>query len=341
MFVNTPFFLMLIIDLASLVAGSCIIVFTLKSYIKWKKINDFKSNDRQPGKRINRAFFFITLFLLIRQLSYPLFYLSLQSFVKYVEGAMCIYGVTQLLPGLCNFLEIIKPFCFFITGLWLIFHFLTRKSMDGPLVLQKLMLLTGVCGCIILNCFVDLNFLINVDFQTSVTCCTISTDLPDRLSATIARYLFGRRYDHLLLYFYYIINFALIGTAAYIQKFRKIDKATKAAYRKKITGLVFFLALINFFLTALSIQEVIGPKLMKLPYHHCFYCLFQYVPVSCFMVTFFIFGTFGFGWAFGLEIMASGKKTIKNLPDYTKKLYQFSISCLTLSLTIISLTLLW
>ena len=327
--------LMFSIDCLSLVACFYIIISVLRLSDKWKKAYDSKAGDNRLEKRINTALFSITIFLWIRLLSYPLFYVALQTFVKHVEGAMCIYGVTRLLPGLCNFLEIIKPLVFFIIGLWLIFHSLTRKNTSNSLVLKKLIFLIGVCVCIMTNSLCDSIFFIKANFHTTVTCCTVNTDLPDRISATLSRHLFGRQYEQSLLYFYYFGNLGLIGTALYFV--HKYAKLKTLIHRKKTTGLVFMLSLINLFLTALATKEIIGPRLMKLPYHHCIYCLMQYVPESCFIISLFILGTFGFGWAFGLEIVTTDNEVAKKVPGYTDKLYRFSILCLSLSLAMVSI----
>ena len=55
-------------------------------------------------KGIVHLFLFASIVLALRLCSYPLFYGALQSFVKDIDGAMCIYGVTQILPDLCGFL---------------------------------------------------------------------------------------------------------------------------------------------------------------------------------------------------------------------------------------------
>src|SRR5262249_49126631 len=64
-------------------------------------------------------FLMAILLLVLNVLSWPLFYLLLQSYVREWPGVMCIYGVTQIgtgsisvsrfLPGLVQSLETTKP----------------------------------------------------------------------------------------------------------------------------------------------------------------------------------------------------------------------------------------
>ncbi len=291
------------------------------------------------GKRINPLFWFASVVLVVRLFSYPLFYGALQGFVKDVDGAMCIYGVTQVLPNLCTFLEFIKPLVFFSIGGWLILHSLTRRCKNQSLVLRKLTFLMGISAVILVDSIGDLFFFLNMNCDTQVTCCTPTIDSPYRISMTMCRYLLGQRYEQPLLLVYYLSNLALLGVAGYLIKKKKLEG--KVARRKRSLGLGLFLGVTNLFLTALALPEVIAPRLMNLPYHHCPYCLLQYVPDSSLIIGFFMLGTFGFGWAFGLEVVTTDKETAGNLSRYLNKIYRFSFFGLGLSLGMVTLHLLW
>ena len=51
----------------------------------------------------------------------------------------------------------------------------------------------------------------------------------------------------------------------------------------------------------LAMIETIAPRLMKLPFHHCLYCLWQYVPDSILIFLFFAIVIFAPVWALLLE----------------------------------------
>jgi hypothetical protein len=312
-----------------LIASVCIVLVIYGSVLSLKARGDGQ-HDGTPF-----VLFMASTVLVLRLLSYPLFYATLQSFVQDVEGAMCIYGVTQVSPKLFMFLEIAKPFVFFFVGQWLIFHYLTRRSTAQSIVNRKLVLLLGVNLIVLIDSLGDLVVLLGIDFHTPVTCCTINTDAPDRVSAILSRYLLGHQYAQSLLPAYYLSNLFVLGLAGYFFRRKKLE--AKETRRTRSLGVVFFLSLMNLFLGSLAISEVIGPRLMDLPYHHCLYCLLQYLPDSCLIIGFLMIGTFGLGWAFGLEILVSTRETERNLSRYVTNLYGFSFMCLTLSMVMVSL----
>jgi|GEM_PF-553761 len=310
-----------------------------KEMVHWKRPMAEPARHNVFEKRINLILWFASIVLALRLFSYPLFYGALQSFVKDVDGAMCIYGVTQVLPDLYTFLEVVKPFIIFFIGGWLILHSLTRQCKTRSLVLRKLMFLLGITVGILVDSMGDMVFFLNMNCDTSVTCCTPKIDSPYRLSATVSRYLLGQCYEQALLLVYYLSNLVLLGAAGYVILKKGLEG--KVARRKRSLGLVFFLGVTNLFLAGLALAEVIAPRLMNLPYHHCPYCLLQYVPDSSLIIGFFMLGTFGFGWAFGLEVVTKYKEKTGNLSVYLNNLYRFSILGLSLSLVMVTLHLLW
>lgn len=338
MFLN-PFSIMML-----LVASISVILVIYGSALSFKVTGHGRrcvtAIDQHDGTRdrIHFVLFIASTVLVLRLLSYPLFYATLQSFVKDVEGAMCIYGVTQVSPKLFTFLEITKPFVFFFIGQWLILHCLTRRNSTQSIVNRKLILLLGVSLIVLLDSVGDLVLFLGIDFHTPVTCCTINTDSPDRVSAILSRYLLGHQYEQFLLSAYYLGNLFTLGLVGYF--FRRKRLEMKETRRRRSLGVVFFLSLINLFLSSLTLSEVIGPRLMDLPYHHCPYCLLQYVPDSCLIIGLLILGTFGLGWAFGLEIIVGTRETVRNLSQYVQNLYGFAFLCLTLSVVMVSLHLL-
>lgn len=304
----------------------------------WKKPITASAGHNLFEKRLDHLFLFASIVLAFRLCSYPLFYGVLQSFVKDIDGAMCIYGVTQVLPGLCGFLEIIKPIIFFLIGGWLLLHLLTIQSKTRLLVLKKLIFLLVITVAIFIDSMGDLFFFLNMNSDTTVRCCTTALDSSFRISLIGCRYLLGQYYEKPLLFIYYLSNLLLLGIAGYVLLEKKLE--VKEIKRKRFLRLVFIVGLINFFLTGLAMFEIIAPRLMKLPYHHCLYCLLQYVPDSFLIIGFFMLGTFGFGWAFGLEIVTTDKETSGNLSGFLNRLYQFSFLGLSLSLLMVTFHLL-
>ena len=328
---------MLSIALISTILVLYVSVFAFRVKGKWKRHLTTPGKHNGLDKRINLVLSLASMVLVLRLLSYPLFYTALQSFVKDIEGAMCIYGVTEVLPCLCRFLEIIKPVAFFFIGGWLIFHSLTGSGKTRSLILHKLTFLLAVTLGILVDSVGDLVFFLSMNSHTPVTCCTSNIDSPDRISAILSRYLLGHGYEQSLSLVYYLSNLSLLGAAGYLIQKKRLEK--NVTHRKRSLGLVFLMGLVNLFLTGLALLEVVGPGLMNLPHHHCPYCLLQYVPDACLIIGLLILGTFGFGWAFGLEIIVRDKEMAGNLSGNLNKLYRFSFSCLSLSLLMVSVHL--
>ncbi|MDY6971925.1 MAG: hypothetical protein SV775_06320 [Thermodesulfobacteriota bacterium] len=204
--------------------------------------------------------------------------------------------------------------------------------------MRKLTFLLAVTIGILADSVGDLVFFLSMNSHTPVTCCTANIDSPDRISAILSMYFLGHGYEQSLSLAYYLSNLFLLGTAGYLIQKNRLDK--NVIHRKKSLALVFLMGLVNLFLTALALLEVVGPRLMNLPHHHCPYCLLQYVPDSFFIIGLLMLGTFGFGWAFGLEVIVGDKEEMAgNLSGYLNKLYRFCFSCLSLSLLMVSVHL--
>ncbi|MDI6776494.1 MAG: hypothetical protein QMD03_04505 [Syntrophales bacterium] len=340
MILNPFSIVMLLVASISIILGLYGSILLLKVIIAGKRYPHTSEKHTGYETGTNRVISLAAIVLALRLFSYPLFYATLQSFVKDIEGAMCIYSVTQVLPRLCGFLEIIKLLIFFSIGQWLILHFLTRQNKTaGSLTSRKLKLLLGVSIGIVAESMGELIFFLSLPAGSHipVTCCTSKIDSPERISAILSGYLLGHQYEQPLLLFYYLSNLFLLGMIGYFLRRRRL--AVRGAVRRRSVGLVFSISLMNLFLTVLALPEVIGPRLMNLPYHHCPYCLLQYVPDSFLMIALFILGTCGIGWAFGLEMITRDKETPRNLPGYLDKLYRFSFCCLSLSLAMVSIHL--
>ena len=102
---------MLFVAIFSLSLGGLLFLLTIKTLISFKTtipLED-KSKFEQKGYLV---FLLACVTLSIRMIVWPWFYFMLQSFVSEIPGAMCMFGVTQILPSTVTFLQIIKPISF-------------------------------------------------------------------------------------------------------------------------------------------------------------------------------------------------------------------------------------
>jgi hypothetical protein len=256
--------------------------------------------------------------LLIRLIAWPFFYLVLWSFVPEITGAMCIFGVTQVKPLLTNALEIMKPFSVFLFGGWLLIHNLDRKTKRSDLLRRKLLMLPVIGLIVIIECVMEMHLLAKVSPSITVSCCTTVTDLLSRPTRVLPSSILGEKYGLYLEISYWAAAGMMAGCMAVLLWVRRLETLKRrrlwlglvAAGSVIVTPPLFILAMI----------ETMAPRLMKLPFHHCLYCLWQYVPGSIPIFILFIIGTFSPAWAFALDLTARKGEAVVLLPAFLRKL---------------------
>jgi hypothetical protein len=274
----------------------------------------------------------LAIVLMMRLINWPLFYATLQSFITDVEGAMCIFGVTQVKPGLTRFLELLKPINFFLIGGWLLLHFLDRGTKTSPLMRRKLLLLSVIGLFVLFDSIGDILLMIRIVPESLVSCCTTITDILNRPTRATPESIFGPEYAQPLQALFFITHLALMGFIGVTLKSK--------IFRRPILGLLFLFSLLNAILFLLSQIEVFAPRMMHLPFHHCLYCLWQYVPDSIIMYLLFILGTFSVGWAFTTDLFGKIGEASDLLPNYLRKIYSFAFFFLSASLIMLVIHLL-
>lgn len=323
---------MIFIDLLSVLLvlwGGASSVFLYK---KWKK----SSTQEERTFLEDRSYLVLLIMvivLLIRLINWPLFYGTLQSFIHDIEGAMCIFGVTQVKPGLTLFLEYLKPINFFFIGGWLILHTLDRATKTAPLMGRNLLLLSGLSLLILIDSIGDIFLMVGVAPESLVSCCTTVTDILNRPTRTTPESIFGPQYAEFLKILYFITHLLLIGMVGLVLKLKKLENTF--SWRRGVLGLLFLLALLNGVVFVLSQIEVFAPQMMHLPFHHCLYCLWQYVPDTIVMYLLLILGTFSVGWAFTTDLFGKIGEASDLLPKYLRKIYWFGFSFLSASLVML------
>ena len=245
---------------------------------------------------------------------------------------MCIFGVTQVKPGLTRLLEFLKPIIFFLIGGWLILHLLDRSTKTSPLIRRKLLLLSIIGLFVLVDAFGDILLMVGIAPESLVSCCTTVTDISSRPTRTTPVAFFGPEYARPLQVLFFITHLALIGFVGVSLKFK--------IFRRPILGLLFLFSLLNAMLFLLSQIEVFAPAMMHLPFHHCVYCLWQYVPDSIAMYLFFILGTFSVGWGFTTDLFGKIGEASDLLPDYLRKIYWFAFLFLSAALIMLIVHLL-
>jgi hypothetical protein len=301
--------------------------------LRWRKSSQAMERT-QIEERSHLVLLVAVVVLGIRLFNWPLFYATLQSFIPEINGAMCIFGVTQVTPILTRISEIIKPIAFFLVGAWLLLHALDQSTQTSPLMGKKLLLLSMIGMVVIAENLLDIMLFLRIAPGTLISCCTTVTDILERPTRLVPTSILGPGYASMLPYGSYGSTIVLLLSLSLC--LRAMRHSSNPTWRRPVLGFLFFYAILNASLFLLAHIEVFAPKMMGLPFHHCLYCLWQYVPDSILMMFLFALGTFAAGWAFLLDMMGRMPETLDLLSKYLRRLYSLSIFCLTSSLVMLA-----
>ena len=313
----------------SLILGGYGGLFAFRSFRRWGR-------ELTAEKRVDleqRTYFILlvlTTVVIIRALTLPFFYLTLHSYIPVIPGAMCIFGVTQVMPELINPLQYFKFIVLFFCLAWLILNKLDNRTKYHPLMRHKLLFFSIISIPIVIDSISDLVLfsLMESPLGGLISCCTTVLDLPTRPSAIVAGSFFGPGYQALILPMYYTINIVLMAFIGFMLWKEKLTRKFQVA--------AVVLALLNVPIVLFAIIERIAPMMMALPYHHCVYCWWQYIPSSVILFAAFVLGVFGVWWAFTIELLGNRKETRDIALSFIKGLYAFALLCTLFSVIIVS-----
>jgi hypothetical protein len=281
--------------------------------------------------------------LWLNVLSWPTFYLLLQSYVPEWPDVMCIYGVTRIgtgslgisrfLPTLVTALQVMKPALVFLSGAWFVLHLVNRRTRTAPWTgrVLALLLASGLLG--IADAATEIAYLVipKKEEFLSAGCCTL-----DFADSDAGRFLPKIRVDAReapwLYAAYYAINIGL-ALAIYPRPGRRLSAARLLA--------IALTAVLSVAINALFLVEAAAPRLLHMPNHHCAYDLVAKAPTSLVAVALFIAGSFCVGWAFVATWLGNGPESRPFLPEMIGRLlysgflgYLGSVAILSIELTL-------
>ncbi len=270
--------------------------------------------------------------LVVEALMWPFMYFTLYSFVPYIEGAMCIFGVAQSQPALSSIVQVYKTTVFFLIGWWLILNSLDKSTEESPLFKIKTLSLFIISLIVVFDSIITIYYVTGFNVEVDVACCTTIFDLQERKTTTLSKAIWGQSFQNRILPVFYLSTLLYIILLFLNYRIVKKGKTSTA-----LMGGAFLFSLINAVLTIIAYFEVLAPLIMNLPEHHCIYCMWQYQPLSILSSFLFILATFSSGWAF--FIWLSARKSINNvrINFYLEKIYLFGIICNVASLLILSI----
>jgi hypothetical protein len=247
-------------------------------------------------------FLLANLLLILTMVSWPLFYLLLQSYVSQWPDVMCIYGVTQIgtgssglsrfLPGLLTALQALKPVLIFVSGAWFVLYLLNRRTRTAPLMSRVLFgaVLFGLLAAC--DASVEGAYLLipKKDEFLSSGCCTLPPAAPSSAANSFSGILSDEKHGGFYAAIYYLTNGGMcLALVSYL---------CLPSRRRTLRLLPLALgALLSVPVSIVFVIAVAAPVLLHLAHHHCPYDLLPAVPESTAAFGLFVVGCFSVGWA--------------------------------------------
>jgi hypothetical protein len=277
--------------------------------------------------RLHLSFLLLATAFLIRLTTWPLFYFLLHSLIPLVPGAMCIFGVTRVMPMYVTILQILKPLAFFLIGGWLILYRLDLSLKTRPLLKQCIRFLIAVSAVAVIDGVAELLFIfVFSPPAVAVSCCTAVADIIVPSAPLRPAAFFAVRHLHILLACYYGFSLGLIALLGLL-----LLRKSTGSLPRFILALIALMASLSGLITYCAYREYWGPRLMSLPDHHCLYCLLQYRPISIIILGLLIFGSFCALWPFLLNRLGNSDEAEERLSHLTRNLLKWAFVCLAAS----------
>ena len=219
----------------------------------------------------------------LRIFMFPLWFLTLQSMIISISGAMCLVGVHNVNPQVSYISSALKLILPSLYAYWLILNFLDRKMETQPFMKKKLWLLTPIGLLILAETVLDITFLFSVP-PRQVSCCTSLFDVPRDDILQIAVESTWRW----VIIFYGMAVFIFCEILYFIIAQKKSMLSGKKWWfgKKWLMIIQTILILFTMFVFVLALQTKIAPLFMRLPFHQCIFCLCQTVWDA--LLTFFM-----------------------------------------------------
>jgi len=298
--------------------------FSALYFYRQMKVSEAADERAHAESRLHLSLLLLITAFLLRLATWPLFYILLQSLIPEVPGAMCIYGVTQVMPAFISFMQTLKPLAFFLIGGWLLFYGIDLSLGNHPLMDQSVRMLVAAAAFAAVDGIAELSFVFLFSAPgVAVSCCTVVADIVMPAAPLIPIPLFGAHYHAALMAAHHGFNLGLPLISGFLSWKKNINHQWLA--------LVAFGALLNCAIAYAAFKESLGPRLMHLPDHHCLYCLLQYRPVSILILALFVLGSFLAIWPFWLSRLVDVDEGKERLALLNPSLLKYAAACLATS----------
>lgn len=322
MILNAYAVLAAFVSLLRLALGLLVLWLGVSAWRSWMHNAPEPEERKALEDRYYLLFLLAGLLLALNVLSWPIFYLLLQSYVpEWQPAVMCIYGVTQIgagtlgpsrfLPRLVSGLQATKPLLVFLSGAWFVLYLINRRTQTAPLTGRVLLLLLVAGLLAIADAAAETAYLVipKKEVIPSTGCCTEVFDAETRASRFLPRALVGENDEKWLYAAYYGVHAGMVlALAVCIPLFRR---------RLRVGWLVPLLlgAILCVVGNVVFLIEVVAPRLLHKPYHHCPYDLVSAAPDGLVAAMLSLGGSFAVGWACVAGWLGAGSESKAYLPQ--------------------------
>lgn len=249
----------------SLLAGS-LVIGGMVVYASFHGLRILKSWDIQSGSELQlglerRTYLISTLMtnaMAFQLLSLFLFIYTADHMAPLFVGAMCAAGTLKVnswgYPTL-----LLKIINWLLAGIWLIMNTTDNRGYDYPLIRKKYALLLIITPVIVLECFTQAAYFLQMQPAVITSCCgTLFTSNAEGVTAGIVA--LPREPVAFIFTAGLLLTFA-VGVTSWL--------------KGKLTMLFSVLSLFTFVVSAIAIISFISLYFYELPTHHCPFCLLQ------------------------------------------------------------------
>lgn len=249
----------------SLLAGS-LVIGGMVVYASFHGLRILKSWDIQSGSELQlglerRTYLISTLMtnaMAFQLLSLFLFIYTADHMAPLFVGAMCAAGTLKVnswgYPTL-----LLKIVNWLLAGIWLIMNTTDNRGYDYPLIRKKYALLLIITPVIVLECFTQAAYFLQMEPAVITSCCgTLFTSDAEGVTAGIVA--LPREPVAFIFTAGLLLTFA-VGVTSWL--------------KGRLTMLFSVLSLFTFVVSAIAIISFISLYFYELPTHHCPFCLLQ------------------------------------------------------------------
>jgi len=252
----------LLLSISALILTIGVLLPVTRIYRRWNISSEAERPELE--KTFYLSFAAVVIILGIRLFLVPLYFWTMQGFVPMIPGAMCLWGVFDSVPEVSwgsLLLKFIVPAAYI--G-WLLLAFINNKCKTHPLMVNMMGFFIAIIPLVLIDSISDI-YVFSAITPTEVNCCTSAIDVGNRpLPALI-----GGVSGQMLLVGIFLSVAAAFAVSLFLALKYKVAHWTSLALSIPLAAIF-----------VVTITEVFTPWLLRLPFHHCPFCLFFDHPLS-------------------------------------------------------------